>query len=157
MKNIILRVLIFSSLFGTMVFYPAGTVQAADMTCPLHVPVTIDIRPNSDPNTIALSSLGLLQVAILSSPDFDARQFTPDMALLSDADAAMTNGCSGANAVRWLLADVNGDRKADLVFFFSLRDLNLTTTSTAATLMAHGTYGSATEHIMGSESVNVVP
>ncbi len=157
MKKKVLQVLIFGFILGSFIFYPAGRVQAADMSCPTPIPVTIDIKPASDPNTISLYNVGLVQVAVLSTLDFDASQFSPQMAVLSDATVAMTNGCSGANAVRWLLADVNGDRKPDLVFFFSLQDLNLTSTSTAATLMAHGTYGSTTVHIMGSDAVNVVP
>ncbi len=157
MKKKVLQVLIFGFLLGSFSFYPAGRVQAADMTCPTHIPVTIDFKPASDPNAVSLYNVGLVQVAVLSTPDFDARQFSPQMAVLSDATVAMTNGCSGAMAVRWQLADVNGDRKPDLVFFFSFQDLNLTATSTAATLMAHGTYGSATVHIMGSDSVNIVP
>ncbi len=157
MKKRLLLVLILALFIGALTFYPTGTVQAADMTCPTHIPVTIDIRPASGPNPISLSSVGLVQVAVLSTQDFDASQFNPQMALLSDASIAMTNGCTGAMAVRWLLADVNGDRKPDLVFFFNLQDLNLTVSSTAATLMAHGTYGTTTIHILGTDSVNVVP
>ncbi len=156
MNKKVLRVLIFSLLFGMLAFYPAGRVQAADMTCPTHIPVTVDIKPGSAPNTISLYNVGQVQAAVMSTPDFDASQFNPQMAVLSDATLAMTNGCTGAMAVRWLLADVNGDRKPDLVFFFNVQDLNLTATSTAATLMAHGTYGSTTVHIMGTDSVNVV-
>ncbi len=69
----------------------------------------------------------------------------------------MTDSCSGAMAVRWALEDVNGDGRLDLVFFFNTQDLNLTTSSTAATLMAHGTYGSTVQHIQGTDSVHVIP
>ncbi len=157
MKRTLLRVLILCLFLASLAFYPAGRAQAADMTCPTHVPVTIDIKPNSDPNSISVYTVGLVQVAVMSTQDFDATQFKPQMAVLSDASIAMTDGCSGASAVRWILADVNGDRKPDLVFFFSLQDLNLTATSTAATLMAHGSYGSTTVHIMGTDAVKVVP
>ncbi len=157
MKKKVLQVIIFGLFLGSLAFYPAKTVQAADMTCPTPIPVTVDIKPGSDPNPISLSNVGMVQVAVMSTQDFDATQFNPQMAVLSDAVIAMTNGCSGAMAVRWQLADVNGDRKKDLVFFFSLQDLNLSPTSTAATLMAHGTYGLTTVHILGTDSVNVVP
>ena len=70
----------------------------------------------------------------------------------------MTNGCAGAITVRWTRGDVNGDGLRDLVFFFNTKDLDLTLSSTAATLMAHGVYGSlGTIHIMGTDSVKVKP
>lgn len=132
--------------------------SAQEMTCPEeHTPVTIDIRPGRYPNLINLSSRGLVAVAVLTTPDFDASQFIPEMAHLSDAATAMTNGCSGAMAVRWIYDDENGDGLTDLVFFFRIQDLDLTPSSTAATLMAHGTYGSSTIHIMGTDSVLVKP
>ena len=132
--------------------------SAQEMTCPEeHTPVTIDIRPGGYPNRINLSSMGLVAVAVLSTPDFDASQFIPEMAHLSDAAIAMTNGCSGAMAVRWTWDDVNRDGLADLVFFFRIQDLDLTPSSTAATLMSHGAYGSSTILIMGTDSVLVKP
>jgi hypothetical protein len=79
------------------------------------------------------------------------------MAYMADASTTMTMPCSGAMAIRWALEDVNGDHKPDLVFFFSTQDLNLTASSTAATLMAHGLYNGATLHITGTEAVVVVP
>lgn len=132
--------------------------SAQEMTCPEeHTPVIIDIRPGLYPNRVNLTSKGLLAVAVLSTPDFDASQFIPEMAHLSDATMAMTDGCSGAMAVRWTWDDENSDGLTDLVFYFKIQDLDLTSSSTAATLMAHGTYGSSTLHIMGTDSVLVKP
>ena len=62
-----------------------------------------------------------------------------------------------AAAQRWSLDDENGDGRLDLVFFFKTQDLNLTVNSTAATLMAHGTYNGTMTHIEGTDSVYVVP
>ena len=53
--------------------------------------------------------------------------------------------------------DENGDGRLDLVFFFRTQDLNLTVNSTAATLMAHGSYNGADLHIEGTDSVRVIP
>jgi len=147
-------ILMLLSVLAVSIWSPAS---AQEMTCPEHTPVTIDIRPGGYPNRINLSSMGLVAVAVLSTPDFDASQFIPEMAHLSDAATAMTNGCSGAMAVRWVLDDVNRDRLIDLVFFFNIQDLDLTPSSTAATLMAHGTYGSSPLHIIGTDSVVVKP
>ncbi len=157
MKKKVLPVLFLGLLLGALIFPARLTVRAADMTCSTPIPVTIDIKPGSYPNSINLSSFGLVPVAVLTTQDFDASQFIPEMALLTDASTDMSAGCTGAMAVRWALQDVNGDGKADLVFFFNTQDLNLTATSTAATLMAHGMVGSATVHIMGTDSVNIVP
>jgi hypothetical protein len=127
------------------------------MTCPEHTFVTIDIKPGSYPNRITLSSYGLVPVAVLTSPEFDASLFIPEMAHLTDAANAMVNGCAGAMAVRWTRDDVNLDGLQDLVFFFNTQDLDLTPSSTSATFMAHGAYGLTTLHIMGTDSVKVKP
>ncbi len=156
MKKAILRGLILAFLLGLAAFQTWSPAHA-EMTCPQHLPVTIDIKPGSYPNSISLSSQGVIPVAVLTTPTFDASQFTPEMAHLSDASTVSTMTCDGATAVRYTRKDVNGDGRPDLVFFFNIQDTNLTITSTAATLMAHGSYGSTTLHIMGTDSVNIVP
>ncbi len=144
-------------LLGVLLLRMWTPVRADTMTCS-PIPVTIEIRPgDGTPATVDLSSQGLIPVAVLTDATFDATQFSPQMVHIADANTATTMPCSGASAVRWALQDVNGDGKPDLVFFFKTQDLNLTLSSTAATLMAHGLYGGATLHIMGTESVVVVP
>lgn len=157
MKALLFRIPVIALLLGALALPAWSSASADEMTCPEHTPVIVDIKPGSYPNRITLSSLGVVPVAVLSTPDFVASQFTPEMAHLSDAATAMTNGCAGAIAVRWTRSDVNGDRLPDLVFFFSTRDLDLTPSSTAAALMAHGAYGSTILHIMGTDSVKVKP
>lgn len=137
---------------------PAWTpAHAEEMTCPEHTPVEIDIKPGSDPNAIKLSSKGLLSVAVITTPNFEASLFTPEMAHLSDANTPMPGGCAGAMPVRWVLEDVNRDGQPDILFFFRIQDLDLTSSSTAANFMAHGSYGAGTLHILGTDSVKVVP
>ena len=145
-------------LLAALAFPAFSSARADEMTCPEHTPVTIDIKPGTFPNRITLLSFGVVPVAVLTTNDFDANQFTPEMAHLTDAANAMVNGCAGATAARWTRGDVNGDGLRDLVFFFNTQDLDLTSSSTAATLMAHGVYGSlGTIHIMGTDSVKVKP
>lgn len=156
MRTMSLRMLVITLLVGVMTFPTWSLASAKKSTCN-PIPVTIDIKPGSYPNVINLSSMGVLPVAVLTTPDFDASQFTPEMAHLSDATTAMTTSCAGAMAIRWAWEDVNGDGQPDLVFFFNTQDLDLTTSSTAATLMAHGTYGGTVTHIMGTDSVQVLP
>jgi hypothetical protein len=155
MKRPTLRVLSLFLLLGTLSFQTWAPVRADGMTCN-PIPVTIDIKPGDDPAAISLNSKGVVPVAVLTTSDFDASQFTPVMAHLTDANTGMTMPCTGAMAIRWAREDVNSDGKPDLVFFFKTQDLNLTASSTAATLMAHGSYGSTPMHIMGTDSVVIV-
>ncbi|HLF74710.1 MAG TPA: hypothetical protein VI524_10210 [Anaerolineales bacterium] len=157
MKKPMLKPLVILLVLQVLVFGSPSAVRAEEMTCPPHTPVSTDIKPPEYPNKINLSARGLLPVAVLTTQDFDASRFTPEMAHLSDASTAMTMGCVGAAATRWKLDDVNGNGQLDLVFFFRIQDLNLTTSSTAATLMAHGPYGSSVIHILGTDSVLVKP
>jgi hypothetical protein len=157
MKNIILRTLV--AVISIPVFF-LGTpslAHAADMTCPTPTQVLIDIKPGNTQNKIKLSSHGTLAVAVLTTSNFDARQFVPEMAHLNDANTAMADSCTGASAQHWSLDDENGDGRLDLVFFFNIQDLNLTLNSTAATLMAHGSYGGTEMHIEGTDTVKAVP
>ena len=157
MKKLILRPLVIILVLQALYLVSPSTVYAQEETCPPPTPVSIDIKPADYPNKINLAANGLLPVAVLTTQDFDASLFTPEMAHLSDAAIAMTMGCVGAVAVRWNYADANGDGQLDLVFFFRIQDLNLISSSTAATLMAHGPYGSTVIHIEGTDSVLVKP
>ncbi len=154
MKNWILKGTLPVLFLGALLL--GGWSPALADTCPTHLPVTIDIKPGSFPNSINLGSQGLVPVAILTTGTFDASQFTPAMAQLVDASTA-TMDCTNANAVRYAREDVNGDGKADLVLFFDTTTLNFTPSTTAATLMAHGSYNGSELHIMGTDSVNIVP
>lgn len=156
MSKIFLRTLSILVLCAGLAAFAFAPARAQEMTCPEHTPVVLDIKPGSAENKINLAARGLLPVAVLSTADFTASLFTPEMAHLSDAATAMAEGCSGATAARWVRSDVNADGRLDLVFFFRVQELNLTPSSTAATLMAHGMYGDTTLHIMGSDSVQVI-
>ncbi len=157
MKKLILRTSIAALILAALFAGRPIVAHADTMTCPPPVPVTIDIRPGNAKNAVKLSSKGTLAVAVLTTASFDATQFTPEMAHLNDANGPMADACAGASAVRWSWSDENGDGKLDLVFFFNIQDLNFTLSTTAATLMAHGSYGSTTIHIQGTDAVYPVP
>ncbi len=157
MKKLCLHAAIVFVLAGFLSFRAWTSARAEELTCPTHTPVTIDIKPGSTPNKINLSSNGLVPVAVLTTQEFDASHFVPEMAHLSDSNAAMTGMCAGASALRWKLEDENKDGKLDLVFFFNKSDLDFTLNTTNATFMAHGAYDSAILHIIGSDSVQVKP
>ena len=152
-----LRLSVILFLVGQF-FLTWSWVQADEMICPPHTPVSIDIRPGSYPNSINLSSRGVVAVAVLTTEGlFDASQFTPEMAHLFDAAAGMQEGCASATDVRWAREDVNGDKRPDLVFFLEVQKLHLTSSTTEATFMAHGLYGSTMTqlHIMGTDTVKI--
>ena len=158
MKNLVIRIAVTVLTLQVLLLgtHPS-TVRAEGMTCPPPTPVTIDIKPGNAQNKVKLSSQGVLAVAVLSTSDFDASEFAPEMAHLNDANTAMAESCSGASAQRWSLDDENGDGRLDIVFFFKIQNLNFTLNSTAATLMAHGSYNGVDTHIEGTDSVRVVP
>ncbi len=74
--------------------------------------VEIDIKPGSFPNAINLGQFGLVPVAILSSPTFDADTVDADTVTLGGADVAVRG--RGTNLMSHL-EDVNGDGLLDLV------------------------------------------
>ena len=152
MNRLLVKTLIVILALQGLLLAAPSAVHAHE-ECPTPVTVAIDVKPVDDANKINLSARGLLPVAVLSTDTFDASLFTPEMAHLSDASTAM--GCTGAEAVRWTYTDVNGDGRLDLVFFFRVQELNLTSSTTAVVLMAHGTYGSTTIHIEGTDWVTV--
>ncbi len=156
MRAAILRGMVLALLLGAAAFQTWSPASAA-MTCPPHQLVTIDIKPGSYPNSINLKSNGVIPVAVLTTSTFSASQFIPEMAHFSDASSADAMVCGGATAVRYTRQDVNGDGRPDLVFFFNTQDTNLTPSSTSAMFMAHGSYNGTTLHIMGTDSVNIVP
>jgi len=105
--------------------------------------VNIDIKPESDPNSINLKSKGVVPVAVLTTDSFNASAVDPE-----------TVAFAGAGAVRWTLEDVDGDGDLDMLFHFKTQNLDLTEESTGATLTGT-TY--AGWDIQGTDTVNIVP
>jgi Tol biopolymer transport system component len=107
------------------------------------IPVDIDIKPGSFPNSINLKSKGVVPVAVLTTADFDASTIDPQ-----------TVEFAGASPVRWTMEDVDGDGDLDMLFHFKTQELNLTADSTEATLTGE-TYAGVS--IQGTDTVNIVP
>jgi hypothetical protein len=55
MTKTILRTFHILVLFAVLAAFSWAPARAEEMTCPEHLPVLIDIKPGSDPNTINLS------------------------------------------------------------------------------------------------------
>ena len=73
--------------------------------------VAIDVKPGSYPNSVNLGSNGVVPVAILSSPDFDATTVDESTVELAGASVAIR----GKNHYLASQKDVNGDGSLDLV------------------------------------------
>jgi hypothetical protein len=109
----------------------------------LCVPIQIDIKPGSYPNSINLKSQGMVSVAVLTTDFFDATAVDPVTVLFASAAP-----------VRWATEDVDGDGDLDLVLHFEIQGLNLTAKSTAAKLTGRTLDG--VYWIEGMDSVKIV-
>ncbi len=115
--------------------------------------VTIDIKPGTFPNSINLGSNGVVPVAILSTPTFDARTVDPLTVLLAGANVKV----KGKGTPMASFQDVNGDGLLDLVVHVSTDAFELTGGDTQAFLQGKtfSTFGGA--QVIGSDSVRIVP
>jgi parallel beta-helix repeat protein len=104
--------------------------------------VIIDIKPGSYPNSINLKSKGNVPVAVLTTLDFNARTVNPS-----------TVSFAGASPRRCSFEDVDKDGDVDMMFHFDTEMLELTQSSTSATLTAN-TYDGIS--IKGTDSVKIV-
>ena len=76
--------------------------------------VEIDVKPDSDQNTINIGSNGTIAVAILTAGDFDAMMVNTDSVVFA-----------GALADHFSYEDVDGDGDTDLLMHFRTNETNL--------------------------------
>jgi hypothetical protein len=112
--------------------------------------VAIDIKPGSFPNTVNLGSNGVLPVAILSDPDFDASGVDPITVSLASAQVRLKGNGTAVSQVE----DVNDDQMLDLVVMVTTEALVLAASDTSATLEGT-TYDGLT--VRGVDSIRIVP
>ena len=100
---------------------------------PEEIALSVDIKPGSCPNAVNRKSKGVLPVAILGTPDFDATFIDPESIVLWRDGS----GCCGVTPVRWGYEDVatsftdelcqchdlNGDGYTDMTLKFDTREL----------------------------------
>jgi hypothetical protein len=110
------------------------------------IPVTIDIKPGSFPNSINPRNKGVIPVAILSNASFDAAKVDP---------ATLRFGVTGNEAAprHSALEDVNGDGKPDLMLQFPTQNTGIACGATSATLTGKTRAGLP---IKGSDSIVTV-
>lgn len=103
------------SIFGGTL-YGWGTWSFGEIAVlcetPASIQVQIDIKPGTDPNPINQGANGVIPVAILTTPDFDATRVDPATVVLNGATVAV-RGKSEKLLAR--MEDVDGDADADLL------------------------------------------
>ena len=107
------------------------------------IPVAIDIKPGSFPNSINPSDHGVVPVAILTTPTLDAATVDP---------GAVRFGAAGTEAapVHAALQDVDGDGDLDMILQFNTQDTGIVCGTTVGVLTGKTLGGRA---IKGSDSV----
>lgn len=111
--------------------------------------VRIDIKPESDNNTVNSMSRGSVPVAIISSDDFDAVERV-DASRLAFGRTGLERSLDRCGRGG---EDVNGDGKLDLVCHFDIRRTELRAGDTEATLTGRTTDG---RRISGKDRVRII-
>ncbi|MFX1300789.1 MAG: PKD domain-containing protein [Promethearchaeota archaeon] len=109
------------------------------------IPVAIDIKPGSDPNSINPKSKGVIPVAILHDDTFDPALVDPD---------SVRFGPNQAEPVHWAYEDVDNDGDIDLILHFKTQATGIQAGDTEATLIADLIDG---RQIIGVDSIRTVP
>ena len=97
---------------------PVGLSFQAVLALPSPLRVVVDLKPGSDENPVNPRSNGVVAVAVLSGPQFDASQIDP---------TTVRFGVTGAEAapLRSHVEDVDGDGRLDMVLHFRTRALGI--------------------------------
>jgi hypothetical protein len=112
------------------------------LTCP--ITVAIDVKPGGVPNPVNTRSKGVIPVAILTSPDFDATTVDPATVCFGDAEAPAQRDCTEAHG-RSHIEDADGDGDLDMVLHFETQQTGIDPGDTTACLTGTTTGGQAIE------------
>jgi hypothetical protein len=121
----------------------AGWLAVASAQQPIRV--SVDVKPGDAPTTIKPGREGMIPVAVLSTPQFDAATIDP---------ATIRIGPTGAEAAifRSTLDDVDRDGDVDLMLLVRVQDLALTCAGKTVVLKARTASG---QQVEGSEVVTL--
>jgi hypothetical protein len=99
----------------------------------VYLSVPVDISPRSSTNPLNLGKHGLVTVAILSEPGFDATALNVASACFGDAEDASQRTCEEAHGTVHV-EDVDKDKDDDLAFHFEVLATGIDMTDTTACL-----------------------
>jgi hypothetical protein len=122
------------TVVGSAVQFFSGLEFAPAAGPPPIVTVTIDIKPGSATNPINLRSGGLIPVAILTTPSFDATTVDVSTVRFGPGNASEAHGHGHVE-------DVDGDGDLDLMLHFSTAAAAIPCGATSATLTGTGITG----------------
>jgi parallel beta-helix repeat protein len=124
------------------------TILDSNLTAQLAI--LIDIKPHSDPNTINIGSDGVIPLAILSSPTFDATSVDPDTIRLEAATVKLVG--KGEKDLSHE-EDINGDELLDLMCQVLVDELQVVAGDSVAELTAT-TFGGTP--IYGEDFIRII-
>jgi hypothetical protein len=134
-----------------VVFFTKPLTFAGAAACQPTVTITIDIKPDSEQNTINLNSAGVIPVALLSSATFDAATVNPNTISLAGARVKLVGK---SEAALCHLEDSNDDSLPDLVCQVLTADFMIEQGESVAVLEAETFDGIL---VRGQDSVRIVP
>jgi len=120
-------------------------IRALAGICPT-LQIAIDIKPDSDPNSINPRSKGVIPVAILTTDTFDASSVDPTTVLFGRTGTEATS-------VHAALEDVDGEGDTDLILHFNTQATGIQCGETSASLTGKTFDG---QPIEGSDSIRTV-
>lgn len=126
-----------------------GITTSATGTISTFIPVSIDIKPGSYPNSINFGSNGTVPFAIFGSPTFDVRQINPTTIQLANAPVKLKNNGQPIASFE----DINGDGFTDIIAHVITKSLQLTVSDIKANLEGKLFDGTI---IKGFDSVRIV-
>jgi hypothetical protein len=124
----------FSSIFSNLLYFDEVKAWVPEDV----MTVDIDVKPGEDPNPINCSSRGLVPVAVMSSPEFDAGQIDVPTVELAGAGVAV-RGC-GAHYMAHS-EDVDGDGLLDMVLHFDTQSLDVEQLDAGVVVLTGSTTG----------------
>jgi hypothetical protein len=104
--------------------------------------VVLDVKPGSDDNRVPLTSRGVIPVAILTTPSFDASRIVASTTCFGDSGAPAQRDCSERSSA---LTDVDGDGDVDLLLHFETQQTGIDAGDRDACITAQTTDGLAVE------------
>jgi hypothetical protein len=135
---------------------PAGVIYKLIVSYKTPIPVGIDVKPGSYPNSICLNDQGLLPVAILGSADFHVSDINPATVQIDGVFVAVTGSVKKPHLM-WSLEDVNQDGYMDMVVHFDVQSLEPGVLNAGTVALHIDGYLYNGDRFTGSDSVNIVP